>query len=143
MPEIAQAGLKRELGVRDLVLTQILFVVGLTNFGYAAKLGASHAVFWLAAIVLFYIPLAMVVIHLNRWRPLEGGLYQWTHAAFGDLAGFMVAWNLWIYAMVLISEIGLTTVTNLVYAIGPSAAWMTESKPMLAGATVGLVVVLA
>ena len=74
MSASAEAGLKRELGLRDLVLTQILFVVGLTNFGYAAKLGASHAVFWLAAIVLFYIPLAMVVIHLNRWRPLEGGL---------------------------------------------------------------------
>jgi glutamate:GABA antiporter len=110
-----RTGLKRELGVADLVLAQVLFVVGLTNFGYAAKLGASHVVFWLTAIVLFYIPLAMVVIHLNRWRPLEGGLYQWAHAAFGDLAGFMVAWNLWIYAMVLISEIGLTTVTNLVY----------------------------
>jgi amino acid transporter len=138
-----RTGLKRELGVADLVLAQILFVVGLTNFGYAAKLGASHVVFWLTAIVLFYIPLAMVVIHLNRWRPLEGGLYQWAHAAFGDLAGFMVAWNLWIYAMVLISEIGLTTVTNLVYAIGPSATWMVDSKPMVAGATGGLVVALA
>jgi amino acid transporter len=139
----ADAGLKRELGLRDLVLTQILFVVGLTNFGYAAKLGASHVVFWLAAIVLFYIPLAMVVIHLNHWRPLEGGLYQWVHAAFGDLAGFLVAWNLWIYAMVLMSEIGITTVTNLVYAIGPSVAWIAESKWMQSGATALLVILLA
>ncbi len=136
-------GLKRELGLRDLVLTQILFVVGLTNFGNAAKLGASHVVFWLAAIVLFYIPLAMVVIRLNRWRPLEGGLYQWAHAAFGDLAGFLVAWNLWIYAMVLMSEIGLTTVTNLAYAIGPEASWISESKLVVAGATAVLVLALA
>src|SRR6516164_2838650 len=111
MPSSGPTGLKRELGLRDLVLTQILFVVGLTNFGNSAKLGASHVAFWLAAIVLFYIPQAMVVIHLNRWRPLEGGLYQWVRAAFGDLAGFLVAWNLWVYAMVLMSEIGLTTVT--------------------------------
>src|SRR6267154_1806981 len=125
MPPSGPAGLKRELGLRDLVLTQILFVVGLGNF---AKLGASHVVFWLAAIVLFYIPQAMVVVHLNRWRPLEGGLYQWAHAAFGDLAGFLVAWNLWIYAMFLMSEIGLTTVTSLAYAIGPSATWLADSK---------------
>jgi glutamate:GABA antiporter len=137
------AALKRELGLRDLVLTQILFVVGLTNFGFASKLGASHAVFWLTAIVLFYIPQAMVVIHLNRWRPLEGGLYQWAHTAFGDLAGFLVAWNLWIYAMVLMSEIGLTTVTSLAYAIGPSAAWIAESKIFVATATAVLVVGLA
>ena len=138
-----QSGLKRELGLRDLVLTQILFVVGLTNFGNSAKLGASHVVFWLTAMVLFYIPQAMVVIHLNRWRPLEGGLYQWAHAAFGDLAGFLVAWNLWIYAMLLMSEIGLTTVTNFAYAIGPSAAWIPESKPIVAVATAALVFALA
>jgi amino acid transporter len=143
MPSSAPVALKRELGLRDLVLTQILFVVGLTNFGNAAKLGASHAVFWLTAIVLFYIPQAMVVIHLNRWRPLEGGLYQWARAAFGDLAGFLVAWNLWIYAMVLMSEIGLTTVTNLAYAIGPSAAWIAESKTIVALATALLVFALA
>lgn len=136
-------GLKRELGLRDLVLTQILFVVGLTNFGNSAKLGPSHAVFWLTAIVLFYIPQAMVVIHLNRWRPLEGGLYQWARAAFGDLAGFLVAWNLWIYAMVLMSEIGLTTVTNLAYALGPSAGWIAESKLVVAGATAVLICALA
>jgi amino acid transporter len=140
---LAPVALKRELGLRDLVLTQILFVVGLTNFGFAAKLGASHAVFWLTAIVLFYIPQAMVVIHLNRWRPLEGGLYQWAHAAFGDLAGFLVAWNLWIYAMVLMSEIGLTTVTSLAYAIGPSAAWIAENKIVVATATAALVLALA
>src|SRR5258708_36374240 len=142
MRAMARAGLKRELGLRDLVLTQILFVVGLTNFGYAAKLGASHAVFWLTAIVLFYIPLAMVVIHLNRWRPLEGGLYQWAHAAFGDLAGFLVAWNLWIYAMVLMSEIGITMVTNLAYAIGPSAIWLPDSKLVVAAPTAGPTFVL-
>jgi glutamate:GABA antiporter len=143
MASSAPARLKRELGLRDLVLTQILFVVGLTNFGNSAKLGASHVVFWLTAIVLFYIPTAVVVIHLNRWRPLEGGLYQWARAAFGDLAGFLVAWNLWIYAMALMSEIGLTTVTSLAYAIGPNAAWIPESKPILVCATAALVIALA
>jgi len=143
MPSSGPTGLKRELGLRDLVLTQILFVVGLTNFGNSAKLGASHVAFWLAAIVLFYIPQAMVVIHLNRWRPLEGGLYQWVRAAFSDLAGFLVAWNLWVYAMVLMSEIGLTTVTNLAYAVGPSALWLAESKLVVAAATTVLIFALA
>src|SRR5215472_16711944 len=140
---LAAHGLKRELALRDLVLAQILFVVGLTNFGNSAKLGPSHVIFWVTAIVLFYIPHAMVVIHLNRWRPLEGGLYQWAHAAFGDLTGFLVAWNLWIYAMFLMSEIGLTTVTSLAYAIGPSALWLAESKLVVAAATTVLIFGLA
>src|SRR5215831_13716563 len=140
---LAAHGLKRELALRDLVLAQILFVVGLTNFGNSAKLGPSHVIFWVTAIVLFYIPHAMVVIHLNRWRPLEGGLYQWAHAAFGDFGGFIVAWNLWVYAMVLMSQIGIISVTNLSYAIGPSFGWMADSKPIVAVATVALVLGLA
>ena len=30
--------------------------------------------------LLFYLPLAAVVIYLNRLMPLEGGLYQWAKA---------------------------------------------------------------
>ena len=61
--EDRSAPLKKELGLRDLVLTQILFIVGSSWVGTAAKLGQSHLVFWLLAILLFYIPQAAVVIY--------------------------------------------------------------------------------
>jgi len=93
--------LPRELGLRDLVLTQILFIVGLPWVGVAAKQGPAHVVFWLLAAVLFYVPSAVVVIHLNRLMPLEGGLYQWAKAGFGEMAGFLTAWNLWVYAVIV------------------------------------------
>jgi amino acid transporter len=126
------ADLKQELGLRDLVLTQVLFVVGLQWVGAAAKLGSSHVVFWLLAVVLFYVPLALVVIHLNRLMPLEGGLYQWAKLSFNELAGFMVAWNLWIYAVVLISEMGLIAATNFAYALGPGYEWVASSRWVIA-----------
>src|SRR5947209_11022439 len=91
--------LRKELGLASLVLTQILFIVGLSWVGYAGKLGPSHIIFWLFAIIFFYIPSAIVVIHLNRLMPLEGGLYQWAKLGFNDLVGFMVAWNLWLFVM--------------------------------------------
>jgi len=72
------------------VLTQIVFVVGTAWVGAAAKLGPSQVVFWLLAILLFYFPLATVVIYLNRLMPLEGGLYQWARLGFNDFTGFMV-----------------------------------------------------
>lgn len=120
--------LRKELGLGNLVLTQILFVMGLSWVGAAAKLGSSHVVFWLLAVALFYIPSAIVVVHLSRRMPLEGGLYQWAKLGFDERTGFLVAWNLWIYAMVLTSEIGLQTATNIAYAWGPAAAWIPESK---------------
>jgi len=41
--------------------------------------------------LLFYFPMAAVVIVLNRIMPLEGGLYVWAHRAFGGLGGFLTA----------------------------------------------------
>ena len=133
--EAHSASLKKELGVRDLALTQILFIVGLTWIGVAGKLGPSHVVFWLLALGLFYLPSTAVVIYLNRLMPLEGGLYQWAKLGFNQTVGFMLAWNLWIYVIVFTSEIGFQAATYLSYAIGPSANWMTTSSWFVALAT--------
>jgi len=122
------AVLRKELGLTDLVLTQIVFVVGTIWVGTAAKLGADQLFFWLLAILTFYLPLAAVVIHLNRLMPLEGGLYQWAKLGFNDFVGFMVAWDLWIFSILVMSGIGLTVVTNLSYAIGPGGHWIAESR---------------
>ena len=133
--------LKRELGLANLVFTQILFVMGLTWFGAAAKLGASHVIFWLLAVLLFYIPSAIVVVHLSRRMPLEGGVYQWAKIGFSERIGFLVAWNLWVYAMILMSEIGLQAATNIAYATGPR--WLAESKWFIGTSSVILVAAIA
>src|ERR1044071_5223539 len=118
---------KKELGLADLVLTQIVFVVGTIWVGTAAKLGNQQLFFWLLAIATFYLPLAAVVIYLNRLMPLEGGLYQWAKLGMGEFAGYMVAWNLWVFAILVMSGIGLTVVTNLSYAFA-GAHWIAGSK---------------
>ncbi len=122
------SALRKELGLFDLVLAQVLLVIVLDYFGTAAKAGSAHVVFWLVAILLFFIPLALVVAHLNRLMPLEGGLYEWARLAFNDQLGFLVAWNLWLFVILYVAVIGLVTTTFVSYAIGPAAAWMASSK---------------
>src|SRR5215212_4284717 len=90
--EARSAVFKKELGLFDLVLTQVVFVVGTIWVGWAAKLGHQQNIFWILAIVTYYVPLAAAVIFLNRLMPLEGGLYQWAKVAFKDFVAFMVAW---------------------------------------------------
>jgi amino acid transporter len=122
------AALKKPLALRDLFLTQILFVVGSSWVGAAAKLGHAHLFFWLLAIVLFYIPQAGVVIYLSNRMPLEGGIYQWAKLGFNEFAGFIVAWNLWLLSITVIALGGMFVTTNISYAIGPGAAWMPDNK---------------
>ena len=71
----------------------------------------------------------------NRMMPLEGGLYQWAKLGFNEFTGFMVAWNLWLFVIVLTSLIGLQAATYLSYALGPNAAWLAGSKWVIAGAS--------
>ena len=119
---------KKELGLRDLVLTQIVFVVGTSWVGTAAKLGPSQTAYWLFAILLFYLPVAAVIIYLNRIMPLEGGLDQWAKLGFNEFTGFIVAWNLWLLGVSVMAGTGLVIATNLSYALGPAAAWLPASR---------------
>jgi amino acid transporter len=140
--EARSATLKKELGLFDLVLTQVVFVVGTIWVGWAAQLGRHQMAYWVLAIVTFYLPLAAVVIFLNRLAPLEGGVYQWAKVAFNDFVAFMVAWNLWIFGISVMSGIGLIIKKNIAYAIGPRAAWMHDSKLMTVGVCVALMILI-
>ncbi len=119
--------LQRQLRLRDLVLTQILCVVGSGWVGVAAGLGRAETVMWAFAMLVFYLPMAASVIALNREMPLEGGLYVWAHRAFGDFGGFLTAWNLWVYGIFVTAAIIYAIPTEISYLIGPSAARLPEN----------------
>jgi glutamate:GABA antiporter len=144
-PSLQEAGvqahtvaLRRELGLFDLILAQILLVVVVDFFGTAVKAGPAHVVLWLSAIVLFFIPLGLIVAHLNHLMPLEGGLYEWARLAFNDQIGFLVAWNLWLFIMLYVAVIGLVTTTFVAYAV-PSLTWMAGNKWAVLAASVLLI----
>jgi glutamate:GABA antiporter len=130
--------LRRELGLLDLILAQILLVIVPDFFGTAVKAGPAHVVLWLTAMLLFFIPLALIVAHLNRLMPLEGGLYEWARLAFNDQIGFLVAWNLWLFIMLYVAVIGLVTTTFVAYAV-PSLAWIADDKWAVLAASVILI----
>jgi glutamate:GABA antiporter len=125
--EARSADFRKELGLRDLVLIQIVYVVGSGWVGTAAKLGSDHIAFWLLAIALYYLPQAIVVIYLSRLMPVEGGLYQWAREGLGPFIGFITAWNLWAYAITIIATFAIIIATNISYLLGPGAEWITKA----------------
>ncbi len=124
-------GLRRALGLPDLVSLQILLIVGPSWTGYAARQGSAQVAFWLLGLVTFFLPAALLIQFCVRIWPLEGGVYQWTRHGIGPFAGFMSAWNFGAWAVLLIANIGTLTATSMHYVIGPSAAWMENSTALI------------
>lgn len=122
-------GLKRELKLWDLVPMQVVLIVWLGWTGFAAKQGPSQIVLWLMAIVLFYLPLAAVVMKLSRAMPVEGGAYQWVRAGLSPFAGYMSGWSLTVYAITSFASVGSVLANGIAYTSGPSGAWMSANKP--------------
>ena len=133
--------LRKELGLSDLILAQILIVIVPEFFGTAVKAGSSHVVLWLLAILLFFIPHALVVTHLNRLMPLEGGLYEWARLGFGDRIGFLVAWNMWLNTTAQVSQVALVATTYTSYAF-PGLAWVASDRRVLVATSIGLIAIM-
>jgi amino acid transporter len=123
----ADHGLKRELKLRDLVLMQILVVMGLNLAGFAAKQGRSQVMLWLLAVVLFYLPQAAIVIRLSRAIPVEGGVYQWVKQGISPFAGFMAGWSFSLYIICWNASFGSQVASGIAYAGGSNGAWMGAS----------------
>jgi amino acid transporter len=129
--ELDSAALKKELRLIDLVGIQILNIVGLFWVGTAGRLGSSHVMFWIPAVLLFYVPSGIVVAHLVKQMPLEGGLYQWAKLRFSPALGFLVAMNIWVFNLLVVCKTGVVVASNVAYALGPRASWVSSSKPAI------------
>jgi len=129
--QVSDARLHRVLGLRDLIPMQILIVLGPSWTGNAAQQSGTQVVFWLLGALTLFLPVAAVVQYCVRIWPYEGGVYQWAKHAFGPFAGFLSAWNLGAWVLLLGSSLGVQTAAALAYALGPRAAWIAESHPFI------------
>ena len=113
MAEPSQA---RKLGL----LMSIALVVGNMIGSGIFLLPSSLAPYGLNSIVAWLlsaagaIALAVVLSRLSRAFPEGGGPYAYTHAAFGPLAAFLVAWGYWINVWVGNAAIATGAVSYLV-----------------------------
>jgi amino acid transporter len=135
--------LPKTLTVRDLVLAQLTMVLGATWVGIAATLGTRSLLYWAFAAVAFFVPLTATVLHLNAWRALEGGIYQWAKFGFGERAGFCVAFFVWASAVVFLSSVGIQVVRFVWYAFDADVGWMASSPRGMAAISIGIVVAVA
>src|SRR5690348_12331393 len=110
--------LVRALKLRDLVLFNLVAVLGLRHLGTTAKFGAGSLLMWLIAAVFFFIPQGLAVTELSSRFPKEGGVYFWTKRALGEGHGFLCGWCYWVNNILYYPNLLIATAVVGTYVIG-------------------------
>ncbi len=125
--------LRRVLGPVDLVLLNVVAVVGL-RWWLSSAGGYSWAALplWGLACLFFFIPSALAVVELTTRFPEEGGIYVWTKRAFGEGHGFISGWCLWTNNLFYFPTLLLFIAGNLVFMLGPEFMHLEENRLLMA-----------
>jgi amino acid transporter len=111
----------KAMRLRDVVLMNVVAVVGLRWIARGARTGPPSVTLWLLAWVAFFVPLAIAVSRLARQYPDQGGVYVWVRRAFGPTHGFVCGWCMWVNNLFYFPSLLLFAAANLA-AIG-GAEW--------------------
>jgi glutamate:GABA antiporter len=133
--------LRKEMGFWDVLLFNIVTVLGPRWIAAAAHNGTSSISLWVIAAVFFFVPTAMVINELSSRFPEEGGLYVWAKEAFGDFHGFVAGWNYWIYSVFYFPGLLLASAAMSAYIIGEGGGTLEHNRPFLLVVSLGLLLV--
>ena len=118
--------LERALTLRDLVLFNLVAVIGITWVATAAKAGPSALTLWLLAAILFFVPQGLAVIQLSSSYPEEGGIYAWTRKEFGEGHGFLCGWCYWINNVLYYPTLLLAAAVTAPYIFGQGESGLAD-----------------
>ena len=110
----------KAMRLRDVVLMNVVAVVGLRWIARGARTGPASVTLWALAWIAFFVPLAIAVSRLARRYPDQGGVYVWVRRAFGPTHGFVCGWCLWVNNLFYFPSLLLFAAANLAAIGGPS-----------------------
>jgi glutamate:GABA antiporter len=112
--------MKRTIRLWDIVLINVVAVLGLRWIPIAAGYGASSILLWILAAILFFIPLGLVSSELATAWPDQGGIYVWVRKAYGEKISFIVAWFYWINSFFYLPALLTFFAVTLGFIINPA-----------------------
>src|SRR3712207_3962092 len=77
-----------------------------------ASFGGLSLIAWIIS-ATGSVMLALVFARLARQLPATGGPYAYTRVAFGELAGFLVAWGYWLSIVATLAALAVAFVGYL------------------------------
>lgn len=82
---------KKPLTAFKLAMMAVIAIDSLKNLPANAQYGESLLIYYIIAIIAFFIPSAVVAAELATAWPATGGIYIWIKEAFGKRTAFLVA----------------------------------------------------
>ena len=134
-PATPRPALIRTLGVRDLVLLNIVAVMSLRWMATSAAAGPSALALWVLAGLLFFVPLGLAVSEMSVRQPEVGGIYAWTRTHLGEGHGFVAGWCYWINNVLYPANLLISTAAMFTYAIGRGGTGMENDWTYVVTAT--------
>jgi amino acid transporter len=129
--------LVRALKLRDLVLFNLVAVLGLRHLGTTAKFGPGSLLMWCVAAVFFFIPQGLAVIELSSRFPKEGGIYFWTKWALGEGHGFLCGWCYWVNNVLYYPNLLISAAVIATFMFGKSASGLSDNWMYVLPVTLG------
>ena len=129
--------LVRALRLRDLILFNLVAVLGLRHLGTTAKFGPGSLLMWLIAAVFFFIPQGLAVIELSSRFPNEGGIYFWTKRALGEGHGFLCGWCYWINNVLYYPNLLISAAVIATFIFGKSGSGLSDNWAYVLPVTLG------
>src|SRR2546423_7844569 len=143
MTENSSSQLDRGLGLRDLVLFNLVAILGISWVATAAKAGPGSLTLWILAGGLFFVPQGLAVIQLAADMPEEGGIYAWTRKELGEAHGFVCGWCYWINNVLYYPTLLLAAAVAATFVIGQGDTGLADNWTYVLPVTlIGLVVAI-
>ncbi|HLW34503.1 MAG TPA: APC family permease [Chthoniobacterales bacterium] len=130
--------LVRALKLRDLVLFNLVAVLGLRHLGTTAKFGPGSLLMWLIAAIFFFIPQGLAVTELSSRFPNEGGVYFWTKRALGEGHGFLCGWCYWVNNVLYYPNLLISAAVISTFMFGKNGTALSDSWAYALPVTLGI-----
>jgi amino acid transporter len=126
---------RREIGLLDLLLFNLVAVLGVQWIAVSAHVGPSSIPLHLSLALLFLAPTAYIVASLSRRFAGAGGFYVWIKAAFGETHGFLCGWCWWISVLLYLPSLLLAGVGMAAYIAGSDGVALASNPSVAISAT--------
>jgi amino acid transporter len=127
--------LVRSLKLGDLVLMNLVAVLGLRHLATSAKAGPVTLVLWVLAAIFYFVPQGLVVMELSSRFPNVGGIYDWTKRALGEGHGFLCGWCYWINNVLYYPSLLISAAVVATFITGEGDSKLGENSTYVISAT--------